>query len=169
MKRRHSRIKAAGSLAAAVEELVPGARANVMGSTEYPEINGVVDFYETDQGVIVMTQVFGLPYTPGNCNEKVFAMHIHAGGSCTGNAEDPFANADGHYNPGNCPHPMHAGDLPPLFGNRSYAWQAVLSDRFTIDEIIGKTVIIHANRDDFTTQPSGDSGPKIACGIIKRV
>lgn len=169
MRRRHNPVKTAGSLAAMAEEMVPGARANLRGSPQYPEINGVVDFYNTAQGVIVIAQVFGLPYTPGICGGKIFAMHIHAGGSCTGNAENPFADANGHYNPGNCRHPMHAGDLPPLFGNGSYAWQAVLTDRFTVNEIIGKTVIIHVDRDDFTTEPSGDSGPMIACGVIRRV
>jgi len=117
---------------------------------------------------VVMTEVMGLPYTPGKCNERVFAMHIHAGESCTGNREDPFADTGGHYNPDNCPHPQHAGDLPPLFGNKSYAWSATLTGRFVLNDIIGKTVIIHVDRDDFTTQPSGDSGEKIACGVIKR-
>ena len=43
-----------------------------------------------------------------------------------------------------------------------------LTERFNIDEIIGKTIIIHSNPDDFTTQPGGNSGTKIACGLIKK-
>ena len=81
---------------------------------------------------------------------------------------DPFAGAMTHDNPENCAHPAHAGDLPPLFGNNGRAAAAVLTDRFTVREILGKTVIVHANRDDFTTRPSGDAGTKIACGEIMR-
>ena len=58
--------------------------------------------------------------------------------------------------------------MPPLFWNNGYAFQMFLTDRFTVKEIIGKTVIIHDNADDFTTQPSGNSGEKIACGVIEK-
>ena len=93
-------------------------------------------------------------------------MHIHEGESCSGNENDPFADAGAHYNPGDCPHPQHAGDLPPLFASGGSAWNAVLLNRFGIDEVIGKTIIIHQKYDDFESQPSGDSGLKIACGVI---
>ena len=93
-------------------------------------------------------------------------MHIHSGMSCTGNKTDNFADAMTHYNPDNCPHPYHAGDMPPIFGVNGTAFSVFLTDRFSVKEIIGKSVIIHANPDDFTTQPSGNSGEKIACGII---
>lgn len=66
------------------------------------------------------------------------------------------------------PHPDHAGDLLPLMGNQGYAWSAFYDKRFTLDEIIGRSVIIHSGRDDFSSQPSGDSGTKIGCGTIKR-
>ena len=59
--------------------------------------------------------------------------------------------------------------MPPLFGNSGRAWLAFLTDRITVDEIIGKTVVIHSAPDDFTTQPSGNSGSKIACGAIERL
>ena len=101
-----------------------------------------------------------------NCSGGVFGFHIHEGNACTGNENDPFANAGGHYNPTNCPHPYHAGDLPPLFSNNGYAFMSVLINKFTVNEIIGRTVIIHSQPDDFTTQPSGNSGKKIACGEI---
>jgi Cu-Zn family superoxide dismutase len=58
--------------------------------------------------------------------------------------------------------------MPPLFGNQGYAFLMFLTDRFTAREIIGKTVIIHDKPDDFTTQPAGNSGNKIACGVIQR-
>ena len=81
---------------------------------------------------------------------------------------DPFADAGAHYNPHNCRHPYHAGDMPPLFSNGGFAWMAFYTERFKTDEIIGRTVIIHDLSDDFTTQPSGNSGKKIACGEIVR-
>lgn len=82
-------------------------------------------------------------------------------------SKDPFANAMAHYDPEGCPHPYHAGDMPPLFGNNGFAFSAFITDRFSIREIIDKTVIIHSAPDDFMTQPSGNSGAKIACGVIK--
>lgn len=145
----------------------PQASAVIRGSADYPNINGRVVFYSTRQGVIVFATVVGLPTSADKCKSPVFAFHIHSGASCTGNTSDPFANAGTHYNPQNCTHPFHAGDMPPLFGNNGYALLLFLTDRFTVDEIIGKTVIIHKNPDDFTTQPSGNSGIKIACGEIR--
>ena len=64
-------------------------------------------------------------------------------------------------------HPNHSGDMPPLLGNQGYAWMAFYDKRFTIPEIIGKSLIIHRMPDNFTTQPAGDSGERIACGVIK--
>ena len=65
-------------------------------------------------------------------------------------------------------HPYHAGDMPPLFGEKGEAFSVFMTKRFRVDDIIGKTVIIHSMPDDFTTQPAGNSGEKIACGIIRR-
>lgn len=90
-----------------------------------------------------------------------------SGTSCTGNLEDEFANAKLHYNPNNCPHPFHIGDLPPLIENNGYAYISVLTNKFKISNIIGKVIIIHDMPDDFTSQPSGNSGTKIACGKIE--
>lgn len=144
----------------------PSATAAVMGSDSHPNIHGWVHFYQLNDGVLVVAEVKGLPYQPGSCQNGVFGFHIHEGASCTGNSNDPFANTGGHYNPNNCDHPMHAGDLPPLFGNHGYAFMSVFTDRFSVDDVIGRTVVIHASADDFTTQPSGNSGAKIACGQI---
>ena len=69
----------------------------------------------------------------------------------------------------NTMHPSHAGDLVPLLGNQGYAYLVFYDKRFTIDDIIGRSVIIHRNPDDFATQPSGNSCEKIACGVIRRV
>lgn len=76
------------------------------------------------------------------------------GTSCTGNLEDEFSNAKTHYNPNNYPHPYHAGDLPPLIESNGYAYMSVLINKFKIQDIIGKVIIIHDMPDDFTTQPS---------------
>ena len=144
----------------------PGAVAVIRGSDEYRAIQGRVTFHQTPSGVLVSAQLFGLPTTDDPCKAGVFAFHIHGGGSCSGDADDPFQNARTHYNPGACPHPGHTGDLPPLFENRGYAYAVFLTDRFSVEEIIGKTVILHRDPDDFTTQPAGNAGKKIACGEI---
>ncbi len=81
----------------------------------------------------------------------------------------PFPNTGNHYNPGNVPHPEHAGDLLPLLSNNGYAWMSFYTSRFNIEEIIGRSLVIHSMRDDFTTQPSGNSGDKIGCGVIERM
>lgn len=141
----------------------PAATARIKGRKENGTVNGRVDFYDTYGGTIVVAQVSGLP---GEANKGFFGFHIHGGASCTGNAEDPFADTGQHYNPGNQSHPQHAGDLPPLLGNKGTAWMAVYTDRFYPEDVIGKTVVIHEKPDDFRTQPSGDSGEKIACGKI---
>ena len=110
-----------------------------------------------------------MPASEEICRKPIFGMHIHSGGVCCGNHEDPFADALGHDNPDNCQHPFHAGDLPPLFGNDGHALSVFLTDRFSCSSIIGKTIIIHAHPDDFLTQPSGHSGEKIACGPIRPI
>lgn len=150
-----------------MERYRPAAKAILKGSPDHPEINGNVCFHQTKHGVIVVAEVFGLPFKKDNCSGEIYAFHIHEGNSCTGNENNPFADAGGHYNPNNCEHPFHAGDLPPLFGNDGYAWSAVLTNRFSIEDIKGRTVVIHRDPDDFTTQPSGKSGARIACGKIK--
>lgn len=146
----------------------PSAIANIKGSCDYPNIRGTVRFYQTMQGVIVMAQIAGLPAPEGTCQCPVFAFHIHSGGSCTGNAGDPFADAGSHYNPRSCPHPQHAGDMPPLFSNDGFAFSAFLTRRFCVGDVLGRTVIIHGGPDDFTSQPAGNAGKKIACGEIRR-
>lgn len=144
------------------------AYAEMRGNAEFPLLRGRVLFYQTGQGVLVTADISGLPFGTGKCAGRIFGFHIHEGSSCQEAAEgDPFPGTLSHYNPGECLHPAHAGDLPPLFGNRGHAVMAVLTDRFRVQDIIGRTVVIHDRPDDFKTQPSGDSGTKIACGIIR--
>ena len=148
--------------------LRPSARAELQGSEAYPQIRGTVLFRQTPYGTLVAAELDGLPQTMGGCASPIFGFHIHEGARCAGNAEDPFAQAGSHYNPRGCPHPYHAGDLPPIFGAGGYARSAFLTDRFTAEELPGKTVILHASPDDFTTQPAGNAGMRIACGEIVR-
>lgn len=144
----------------------PDASAMIKGSEKYPTINGTVRFYQTRYGAVVASEITGLS-KGGECENPVFAFHIHEGRNCSGNEEDPFADALTHYNPGGCEHPYHAGDMPPMFGNNGYALSAFLTDRFSVREVIGRTVIIHSGVDDFTSQPAGNAGEKIACGTIE--
>lgn len=147
----------------------PAAVAHIHGSIEYPDVQGVSQLYQAPQGVLIVTEVMGLPSGEALCEKGIYALHIHEGVSCTGNMDDSFANAMTHYNPNNCSHPYHAGDMPPLFENDGYALTVFLTNRFRVEDVLGKTVIVHDKRDDFTTQPSGDSGNKIACGTIEPI
>lgn len=145
----------------------PGAFAIISGGAQYPDIDGVIRLYQTPNGVLTVTEIYGLPISFNSCQSRIFAIHIHEGAFCSGNAADQFYNVGSHYNPYGCPHPYHSGDMPPLFTSGNMAFSAFLTDRFRIEEIIGKTVIIHDRPDDFTTQPAGNAGNKIACGEIQ--
>ncbi|MDO4862911.1 MAG: superoxide dismutase family protein [Ruminococcus sp.] len=147
----------------------PQAAAVVTGSSKYPDISGTVRFYAMNGGTLVYADVSGLPYAGNRCSQEVFGFHIHDGESCTGNASDPFADAGSHLGADSCAHPFHMGDMPPLFGSDGRALSVFLTNRFTPEDVIGKAVIIHGSPDDFTTQPSGNAGEKIACGIIRPV
>lgn len=150
------------------------AWAAVRGDQTHPRLLGSVKFFQTQAGVLVLAEVWGLPRQEENPS-GIFGFHIHSGRSCmgAGSQEFPegnashFPEAGGHLNPDENPHPLHMGDLPPLFARNGYAWTAFLTSRFTIRDILGRTVIIHAGPDDFTTQPSGNAGAMIACGVIR--
>lgn len=144
----------------------PVCRAQITGSSEYPNLQGEVSFFPFWNGTLVAAELWGLPAGEGDCGGKVFGFHIHEGRSCTGTKTDPFADALGHYNPDGCVHPQHAGDFPPLFEQDGYALTIFYTGRFEPEEVEGRCVIVHGMPDDFRTQPSGDSGMKIACGQI---
>lgn len=147
-----------------LEDNEPQAMAWVTGSSFAPSLSGLVKFYETPYGgVLIEAEFFGLPNVALPGSTAFYAMHIHQAGNCSGN----FQYTGDHYNPSNMLHPNHAGDLLPLFSNQGYAWLSFYDKRFTIPEIIGRSVIIHQNPDDFTSQPSGNSGEKIGCGVIR--
>ena len=140
----------------------PYAAAYVRGREKYPEIAGRILFYPAGtRGVLVVSNVYEI------CGGSIFAMHLHENGTCEDGKTDTFLSAGGHYNPEACPHPAHAGDLPPLFSTANgHAFCAVLTDRFGIAEILGRSVILHRNPDDFKAQPAGNAGERIACGTI---
>lgn len=130
------------------------AHAFIRGNSNYPNLNGSVYFEETQNGILLTAQINGLPQSTGNCGGRFFGFHIHNGTSCTGNVQDEFADAGTHYNPNNCLHPFHAGDLPPLIESNGSAYMSILLNKFKLSDIIGKVIIIHDLPDDFTTQPS---------------
>lgn len=142
------------------------AKANIKGGKMFSNITGTVLFRETSQGVLVTAKIYNLPQSNTACKGRFFGFHIHEGNSCTGDKTDEFKNSKGHLNLNMCPHPFHAGDFPPLLENNGYAYSKFLTNKFKISEIIGKVIIIHDLPDDFTTHPSGNSGTKIACGVI---
>lgn len=125
-------------------------------------LQGIVKFYRIPCGTLVVAEIGGLPVN----DTGFFALHIHEGSSCGG---ENFADTGGHYNPGGEAHPRHAGDLPPLLYRNGKALLAVETDRFTPREIIGRTVVIHSCADDFHSQPAGNAGRKIGCGVIRCV
>lgn len=140
----------------------PDAIARLSGGMDAPKLWGEVRFYQKKNCVLIEAEVRGLPR---NNQTGFLGFHIHEGRSCTG-AE--FADTGGHFNPAGVMHPNHAGDLPPLLLCNGDAWMSVKTDRFSLREILGRTVVIHGDRDDFTSQPAGNAGRKIACGVIRR-
>ena len=147
----------------------PQAMAVLEGSDAYPELTGRLRFWQTVYGALVVAEMMGLPQMENSCAGSIFGMHIHDGTECDGKeGKGAFSRAGGHYNPDDCPHPYHAGDLPPVFSSNGYAFSMFLTDRFTVNEVVGKTVILHGSPDDFTTQPAGNAGVRIACGRILR-
>lgn len=142
----------------------PAAMAWVRGGAAFPAISGLVKFFRTPfQGILVEAEFFNLPDVTAFGSSNFYAMHIHEFGDCS----DNFSKAGPHYGAPGSLHPNHAGDMPPLLANQGYAWTAFYDKRYTIEDILGRSVIIHQNPDDFHTQPSGNSGPMIACGPIR--
>lgn len=132
---------------------------------------GSVSFVEVSGGVLVRADVRGLP------QGGEFGFHVHEKGDCT---PPDFAGAGGHLNPDGKPHAhygkaeRHAGDLRNLSadmeGNAVYAFETgLLTVRPGPASVVGKAVVIHRSFDDYVSQPAGNSGPRIACGLIREV
>ncbi len=153
-----------------LEELFeePNAQAFIKGSDDYSGVDGRVTFYQTPRGVLVGVEVVGLPQAE-ICQSNFLGFHIHEGKFCGNTGANAFADTGMHYNPDECPHPAHAGDLPPLLVNNGQVFSVFLTDKIDVREIVGRTVVIHSQADDFKSQPAGDAGQKIACGEILRL
>lgn len=131
-------------------------------------VAGTVTFVQEGSKVIVIADVSGLKPGP-------HGFHVHEKGDCS--AAD-FTSAGGHFNPGGHPHgepsaaARHAGDMPLLIADAS--GKATLRTEVSpmtigggTNDIVGKAVVVHADADDFKSQPAGNSGARIACGVIK--
>lgn len=129
-------------------------------------VKGVVHFQNAgDDGVEVVVDLTGVP--PG-----VHGFHVHEKGDCGNNA----MNAGGHFNPGSMVHGApdavshHAGD----FGNVTADDKGEVHTRLTshaisingaTDGVVGHAVVLHGNPDDLVSQPAGNAGPRIGCGV----
>lgn len=129
-------------------------------------VSGVVQFQKTDDGVRVTADVTGL--TPGK-----HGFHIHEFGNCT--APDA-SSAGGHYNPTGSRHgapgdaERHMGDLGNLVADSTgAAYYERVDSMLELSgdhSIVGRAVVVHAGEDDLTSQPTGDAGGRVACGVI---
>jgi superoxide dismutase, Cu-Zn family len=144
----------------------PKATAN-LAAISGSNASGVVHFTElADGSVDVHAVISGVP-------EGVHGFHIHDKGDCGDNGNA----AGGHFNPSRVAHgaptvdPHHAGD----FGNITADSSGKAETRFTTRSItlstgansaVGHAVILHASPDDLTTQPTGNAGARIACGVV---
>ena len=141
----------------------PDAAARIHGGADAPQLSGCVQFYQERKCVLIVARITGLPKE----NETgFFGFHIHQGENCSGMN---FPGTGGHYSQADQIHPKHAGDLPPLLACQENAYLSVRTNRFSVNDIIGRTVVIHSDPDDFHSQPAGNAGQKIACGIICKV
>jgi superoxide dismutase, Cu-Zn family len=135
--------------------------------TEGNRVWGIVTFTPVANGVRVSADVLGL--TPGK-----HGFHIHEKGDCS--APDA-TSAGGHFNPTGMPHGgphsdvRHVGDFGNLVADENGRAKATFIDKhIQLDgphSIIGRSVIVHAKEDDLKSQPSGDAGGRVACGVIE--
>ncbi|NLK21060.1 MAG: superoxide dismutase family protein [Epulopiscium sp.] len=151
--------------------LVRMAQANIKGGPLASQIRGKVVFRDVSGGSQVYVYITGLPpYKSAENNNPPIGphgFHIHEFGNCEiGDPKDPFQSAGGHWNPYNQPHGNHAGDFPVLFSNDGLAIMTFFTNKFKVEDILGKSIIIHQNPDDYRSQPAGDAGKRLACGII---
>jgi len=134
--------------------------------TQGSKVQGVVSFSKERDGMHIEASIQGL--SPG-----LHGFHIHEFGDCT----SPDANsAGGHFNPTNMPHGSptaekhHGGDFGNIQADASgIAKLSMVTPALSFEgpnSILGRGLIVHAQADDFTTQPTGASGPRVACGVI---
>ena len=164
-------VAAAGAVLAGCASMTgsgPSATAT-LEATKGNTTGGTVNFVQKGDRVAVTARVSGL--TPGS-----HGFHIHEKGDCS---SGDGMSAGGHFNPQGKPHAQpttadrHAGDMPMLVADAAgNATLTVELDVITIGagatDIVGRGVIVHKDPDDFTTQPTGNSGARVACGVIRK-
>jgi len=151
------------------------AQAETMANAQLKDGSGKAigdaDLVQTQAGVLIRLRLKGLPVGE-------HAFHVHAVGKC----EPPFTSAGGHFNPGGAKHGMaaadgpHAGDMPNLHVPASGALAVEVANPAislvkgqpnSVFDADGSAVIIHAGADDYKTDPTGNAGDRIACGVIE--
>ena len=159
-------LSAAAASPAAAETLANAQLKDASGKAI-----GDVDLVQSPAGVLIKLQLKGI--APGE-----HAFHIHAVGKC----EAPFESAGPHFNPSGHKHGMlsgegHAGDMPNLHVPQSGELSVeVLNAAVTLDkgkpnslfDNDGSSLVIHAKADDYKTDPAGNAGDRIACGVIQQ-
>lgn len=135
------------------------------------EANGTAELREASAGgVLIKIEVSGLP------EESWVAFHVHEEGSC--DAATGHKSAGGHFNPGSKEHGYdaaggpHAGDMPNQYVAADGTLRAeVLNHAVTLADgdtgIRGRALMVHAGADDYSSQPSGDAGDRLACAVIE--
>ena len=159
-----------GALCLCSTSMAQGVSATAtLSPTTGNTVTGTVTFTQKGDKVTVVAKVSGL--SPGS-----HGFHIHEKGDCS---SGDGMSAGGHFNPTGKPHgdpnapDHHAGDMPMLIADASgnASLTAELSPMTVgagTTDIIGKAVIVHKDPDDYKTQPTGNSGARVACGIIKK-
>lgn len=161
-------LGAAALLGACASKPIPSATAILLPTTGNAA-QGVVTFQMVDDRVLVKGKVRGLKPNQDH------GFHAHEKGDCS---SGDGLSTGGHFNPTNKPHgsPLgdhHAGDIPAITADASgVAEFEFLLSGVTIGsgptDLVGRGLIVHASQDDYATQPTGNSGARIACGVIKR-
>jgi Cu-Zn family superoxide dismutase len=137
-------------------------------------VTGTLHFKQWQGQVVITGQVEHLPVPAGEWRTRGRALHIHEAGDCS--ALDP-EKAGGIFNPAGAKHSFPGagmvGDLPTLLpdmqGTATVNYLSPLAKLDGPDSVIGKTVVVHRDTDDWVTQPDGSAGPAIACGVIRVV
>ncbi len=144
------------------------AVAYINGGSDYPDIMGVVGFKSASDGTWIDVDIKNLPeFKEGDEDTPQIGPHgFHIHEKACGGYD--FSQAGGHWNKNSNPHGNHTGDLPALFSNGGRAKMLVFTDKFKPSEAIGKSVVIHLSPDDYKTEPSGNTGVRIACGTIEK-